>query len=131
MVGALIMLGFNLLFWAQADVTQGVIVKKTPGAEESYWDIYEGGARYFSRSSLDNVVVEFNAADGRRFSFIPGWFDITDNYEVDDKVHVLYRPTEPQSAEIYRLRALIFGPILVFMMGIVFWVVGTLFRLVL
>ena len=130
MVGAVVLLCWNLLFWMQADVAEGVIVKKTSAAQESYWDLYDGGARYISKSSLDSVAVEFNAADGKRYSFNPGWFDITDDYEIDDKVQILYRPMKPQSAEIYKFKVLFLGPVILFILGIGLWV-ASLFRLVL
>jgi len=130
MIGAVLMICWNLLFWLQADVTAGVVVKITPGTQESYWDTYEGGIRYFSSSSLDTVIVEFSAANGKRHAFIPSWIDITDNYKIGDKVNVLYWSKKPQSAKVFEFKALFLGPILVFIMGGIFWITS-LFRLAL
>jgi hypothetical protein len=77
-----------------------------------------------SSSTTYRPVVEFTSGTGKRIEFTSNVGSSPPSYRVGEPVTVLYNPADPSSARIKSFVQLWFGFLIVFLLGLVFAVVG-------
>ena len=70
----------------------------------------EGGAYY--------PIVEFEIADGGKIRFTDGIGSLPPDYEVGERIKILYDPKNPQTARVYSWKRIWFVPVLLTCVGL-------------
>lgn len=133
-LAAITMIGFSIVFWIKAEVAQGIVIGKfdAPSLAETENHAttpptYSADTVSYYFESVDraqHLQVEFRVPDGSAYSFRSDWEGSV--YSPGDVVSVLYLPDDPATARIYGFKALFLGPLMLLLMGVVFWFLGAL-----
>lgn len=109
-VGAIFISLNTVEFLKTALTTQGTVVELQPVRSH--------------KSTTYKPVVDFIDVKGVKIEFASGSSSNPPSYEVGEKVEVLYNPKEPQDAKIKSFFSLWMGPLIVGIVGAVFFAVG-------
>ena len=133
-LAAITMIGFSIVFWVKAEVTQGIVIGKFDAPSSTQTESHATTPQIYSTDSANiyfesvdraqHLQVEFRVQDGSAYSFRSDWEGSV--YSPGDIVSVLYMADDPATAKIYGFKALFLGPLMLLLMGAVFWFLGAL-----
>lgn len=117
--GALYFLVAHTVFWIRAESTEGRVV--------GHQEMERSHSRRLEHGSVpaNATVVAFRTRDGEEIVSATDWGSSVKVYPVGDTVTVLYMLDDPVDMKIRGFVSLYAGPLMLLVMGAVFWIAGT------
>jgi len=112
--GAVVWVLTTQRFISSAETATGTVVEMVPSGSSS--------------KTTWSPVVDFTTKDGKSIRLRPSFSSNPPAYDVGERVVVYYRPETPEEAKIDGFFALYLGPMILNIVGFVFFSIGTVMR---